>query len=90
MLLDADALRYRQRRLPAPAGRTGVALLLGGIGIFGVALGRKIGLPRLHLRLLYRKDVGIQCGKAGRKVVGQAGTQAVYIPADEFHFPIPF
>ena len=73
VLLDADAGRHRQRRLSAPAGRAGVALLLGGIGVFGVAFRGEIRLTGLHLGLLHRKDIGIQRRKARGKIVGPAG-----------------
>ena len=85
VLLPADAGGHGQRGRFAPAGRAGVALFLGGVGVLGVALGGKISLPRLHLGLLHREDVGIQRRKACGKIVGQAGPQAVDVPADQFH-----
>ena len=85
VLLHADAHGHGQRRFPAPAGRSGVAFLFGGIGVLRVARRGKIRLTGLHLGLLHREDVGIQRGKALGKAVGKAGTQAVDIPADEFH-----
>ena len=85
VLLNADAGGHGQRLLTAPAGRAGVALLLGRIGILGVAIRRKIRLTGLHLGLLHRKDIGIQSRKALGKAMGQAGAQAVDVPADQFH-----
>ena len=85
MLLQPDAGGHGQRHLPAPAGRAGVALFLGRVCIFCVALRGKIRLTGLHLGLLYRENIGVQRGKAVGKAVGQAGPQAVHIPADEFH-----
>ena len=85
MLLQPDAGGHGQRHLPAPAGRAGVALFLGRVCIFCVALWGKIRLTGLHLGLLYRENIGVQRGKAVGKAVGQAGPQAVHVPADEFH-----
>ena len=44
--------------------RAGVALFLGRVCIFCVALRGKIRLTGLHLGLLHRKDIGIQSRKA--------------------------
>jgi len=85
MLVDANARRHGQRLGPAPAGRAAVALFLRRVSIFCVAFRRKIRLARLHLGLLYREDVGVQRGKACGEIVGQAGPQAIDVPADEFH-----
>ena len=85
VLFQPDAGGHCQRCRFAPAGCAGIALFLGRVGIFGVALRRKICLPRLHLGLLHREDVGIQRRKACGKIVGQAGPQAVDVPADQFH-----
>ena len=85
VLLDADAHSHGQRHLTAPACRAGVALFLGRIGVLGVAVRGKVGLTGLHLGLLHREDVGVQLRKALGKAVGQAGAQAVDVPADEFH-----
>ena len=90
VLLDADAHCHGQRRLFAPARCAGVALLLGGVGVLGVALRGKIRLTGLHFRLLHRKDVGVQRRKACGKIMGQTGPQTVDIPTDEFHLVAPF
>ena len=85
VLFQPDAGGHCQRCRFAPAGCAGIALFLGRVGVFGVALRRKICLSRLHLGLLHREDVRVQRGKALGKAVGQAGAQAVHVPADQFH-----
>ena len=85
VLLNANAGGHGQRLLAAPAGRAGVALFLGRISILRVSLRGKIRLTGLHLGLLHRKDIGIQSCKTLGKAMGQAGAQAVDVPADQFH-----
>ena len=85
VLFQPDAGGHCQRCRFAPAGCAGIALFLGRVGVFGVALRRKICLSRLHLGLLHREDVRVQRSKALGKAVGQAGAQAVHVPADQFH-----
>ena len=85
VLLDADAGGHGQRLPAAPAGRAGISLFLGRVCVLGVALRGKIRLTGLHFGLLYRKNVRIKRRKALGEAVGQAGAQAVNVPADQFH-----
>ena len=80
----------RQRGRLTVAGSAGVALFIGRVGVLGVALGVEIRLAGLHLGFLEAEDVGVQRREALGETVGQAGPQAVDIPADQFHTVFPF
>ena len=80
-----ETVPYRQCGRFRPDGRTGVALFVGAVDIFGVACRCKIRLTGLHLRLLNAEEIRIQRVEGILKALFQAGAQAVDIPADEFH-----
>ena len=87
MVMDilVQAVPHAERRCFGPDRRAGVALFIGAVDVLGVALGRKVGLPGLHFRLLNAEKVRVQRAEHILKAFFKAGAQTVDIPADEFH-----
>lgn len=85
VFLDAEAIRHRKRLEPREYGRARVALAFSAVPVLAVARQVEDGLIRLHLRLLQRKDIGVEFHEGFHEAFFEAGPQAVDIPGNEFH-----
>ena len=81
----AEVIADRERLRPGEDGRSGVALLVGGVEIAVVAFEVKDRLLRLELRLLQAEDVRLFLVDIFQKALGQTRPQTVDVPACELH-----
>ena len=80
MLLDAQAVLYRQRLLFGKDRGARIALALGTVPVLVIARGIHLRLAGLHLGLLDAEKVCVLLLEKVQKTLLQAGPDAVYIP----------
>ena len=85
VLLYAHAVGYGQWRVACEDGRAAVSFLLGIVPVAVISRQVKGNLPLLEFRFLKAEEIRIQGIECLVEVLAYYGTQAVYIPTDEFH-----
>ena len=85
MLVDAHPVGDCQRLHAAVDGRSAVALLVGEVPPRAVSRELQVQLTRLHLGLLQAEEVGIKRLEDFTEILPHYGTQAIHVPANQFH-----
>ncbi len=85
VLGDPQTVLHRQRLPLGKHGGAGITLLFGAVPVLIIAVGGKVGLPRLHFGFLNAEKVRIRLFKKLGKALVQAGSEAVNVPRDKFH-----
>ena len=80
VLVDAQAVADRERRVPREDGRARIALLVGIVPERLVTVECKIDLPLLELGLLKAEEVGVERGERLGETLVAAGAQPVDVP----------
>ena len=84
-LRDAQPIGDGKGRFLGKDGGAGIPLFLSGIPELGIARGIQLNLAGLKLGFLQTEEICVRFPEKFRKPLGDAGTQAVYIPGDQFH-----
>jgi hypothetical protein len=84
--VDADAVCHAEWLVTGEDGCAGVAFFLSGVPVGCVALKLQVELSFLHFGFLQTEKVGIQQSECLAESFTLAGSQAVYVPRNEFHY----